>query len=162
MKASREEVFTAIDAHSQLSAHMGQRSAMMGGGAMRLELDPLEGRGVGARMRLSGSAFGVRVEVEEVVTRRDPPHRKTWETIGTPKLLVIGPYRMNVEIAEEGAASRLLIQIDYELPARGLGRWLGLLLGHAYASWCTSAMLSDIQRQFAGKRTAVNDDDGVE
>lgn len=143
-----EEVFAAIDTHSQLSAHMGRRSAMMGGGAMTLETDALEGRAVGSHIRLSGSAFGLHVEVDEVVTERDPPRHKTWETQGTPRLLVIAGYRMGVDVLPENGNCRVRVFIDYALPRNGIGRWLGVVFGHGYARWCTASMLSGIRKRF--------------
>jgi hypothetical protein len=39
-----------------------------------------------------------------------------------------------------GQGSRLRVFIDYDLPHRGPGRWLGKLFGKAYARWCTERM----------------------
>ena len=39
--------------------------------------------------------------VEEIVTARQPPLRKVWRTIGVPRLLVIGEYRMGIEITPQ-------------------------------------------------------------
>lgn len=144
VKAAAEEVFEVVDRHSTLSAHMARRSPMMGGGAMTVQMDELEGRGVGSRIRLSGAAFGLHMEVEEVVTERDPPRRKAWETVGAPRLLILSGYRMGVDVAPETAGCRVRVFIDYALPGRGIGRWLGVLLGNAYARWCTASMLKAI------------------
>jgi hypothetical protein len=81
--------------------------------------------------------------VEEMVTERTPPHRKVWETIGSPKLFVIGHYRMGFEVTPQGQASRLRVFIDYALPERVPGRWLGRLFGRYYARWCTQQMVDD-------------------
>jgi hypothetical protein len=148
VKASMEEAFAVIDTHSQLSAHMGRRSVMMGGGAMTLETDALEGRAVGSHIQLSGSAFGLRVEVDEVVTERNPPRHKAWETRGAPRLLVIAGYRMSVDLTPENGGCRIRVFIDYALPRQGVGRWLGAVFGHAYARWCTESMLAGIRKHF--------------
>ena len=39
--------------------------------------------------------------------------------------------------------------IDYRLPARGIGRLFGLLLGRAYAAWCTRRMAGDARAVFS-------------
>lgn len=151
VKTSPEEVFQLLDSHSVLAAHMGRRSLMMGGGSMSLNVDAQGGRAVGSRLRLQGSAFGIALDVEEVVTEREPPVRKTWETMGAPRLLVIGPYRMGFEVTPGNGELHLRIFIDYALPTDGLGRWLGRLLGRRYAAWCTDNMLQSVQQYFEPK-----------
>jgi hypothetical protein len=86
---------------------------------------------------MTGRVLGMNLALDEVVTERTPPRRKVWETVGEPRLLVIGAYRMEFEITPEDGASRLVVFIDYRLPSRGWARGLGLLLGRAYAAWCT-------------------------
>src|SRR2546425_438455 len=88
VRAPVAEVFAHLDDHERLSSHMSQSSWMMGGGRMQIEFDESHGHRVGSRIRLSGKVFGLELSFEEVVTERNPPHRKSWETIGTPKLLV--------------------------------------------------------------------------
>jgi hypothetical protein len=92
--ATPEEVFAFIDDHSQFASHMSQSSWMMGGGRMLVDVDAARGQAVGSHIRLSGKVFGVRLFLDEVVTRRNPPTDKVWETVGIPRLLVIGSYRM--------------------------------------------------------------------
>ena len=147
--APDERVFAHLDDHSRLSGHMSGSSWMMGGGSMSIEVDEGGGRKVGSRIRLAGTACGVALSVEEVVTVHRPPHAKTWETIGTPRLLVIGAYRMGFELTPRGEHSLLRVFIDYELPAGLAGRWLGRLCGGFYARWCTQQMVEDVVRRFA-------------
>jgi hypothetical protein len=87
--------------------------------------------------------------VEEIVTERTPPYRKVWETTGSPKLVVMGQYRMGFEITPEGPGSRLRVFIDYALPERAPTRWLGYLFGSYYAGWCTPRMIDDAVQYFA-------------
>jgi hypothetical protein len=89
--------------------------------------------------------------VEEVVVAHDPPVRKTWETIGTPRLLVVGPYRMSFELQGSGTGTRLRVAIDYELPVRGVEG----LFGRLYARWCTQQMVRDAARLFAAPAATV-------
>jgi hypothetical protein len=85
-----EDVFAFVDDHSRFSSHMSESSWMMGDGRMTVDLDEAKGQAVGSHIRLSGRVFGVSVYLDEVVTRRDPPANKVWETVGAPRLLVIG------------------------------------------------------------------------
>ncbi len=116
---------------------------------MQTELDEGRGQRVGSRIRLSGQVLGVRLSVEETVTERYPPHRKVWETTGTPRLLVIGHYRMGFELSPQGNASMLRVFIEYAWPEALPARWLGRLFGRYYARWCTQQMVDDAVKHFA-------------
>ena len=148
VSAPADVVFSYLDDHTRLSAHMRQSSWMMAGSRLAFELDASGGRTVGARIRLSGRVLGLRLAVEEIVTERQLPLRKVWETTGTPRLLVIGQYRMGYEITPRGDASRLRVFIDSALPGPLPGRWLGRLFGRFYARWCTQRMADDTAKHF--------------
>jgi uncharacterized membrane protein len=141
--ASADAVFAALDDHRRLANHMEKPSLMTAGASMRIETDSLGGRVVGSVIRMTGRVLGINVALDEVVTERTPPRRKVWETVGEPRLLVIGAYRMGFEIAPQGDSARLAVFIDYRLPTRGLTRALGLLFGSSYAAWCTRRMADD-------------------
>lgn len=147
-------LFAFLDDHMSLSSHMNRSSWMMGGGKMKTELGAGGGKAPGSTIRLSGRVFGIPLWVDEVVTERTPPYRKTWETVGQPRLLVIGPYRMGFVIAMHDGSSQLTVFIDYDLPDTGAARWLGRLLGGVYARWCTRQMAQDAVRHFAAARSA--------
>ena len=115
---------------------------------METELDAGRGQKVGSRIRLSGRVFGVALSVEEIVVERDPPRRKVWATIGAPKLLVIGHYRMGFELSLQGKGSVLRVFIEYALPQSAPARWLGRLFGRYYARWCTQQMVDDAVKHF--------------
>jgi hypothetical protein len=136
-------VFARLDDHRRSASHMEKPSLMMAGASMRIETDALGGQATGSVIRMTGRVLGMNLALDEVVTERTPPLRKVWETVGEPRLLVIGAYRMGFDITPEGGASRLVVFIDYRLPSRGWGRALGLLLGRAYAAWCTRRMAGD-------------------
>ena len=149
VQAPMDRVFAHMDDHTRLSSHMSERSWQTGGGRMATEIDSGRGQKVGSRIRMSGRVFGVWLSVEEIVVERNPPRRKVWETAGTPKLLVIGRYRMGFELSPQGTGSMLRVFIEYALPERGLARWLGHLFGRYYAGWCTRQMVDDAVRHFA-------------
>lgn len=138
--ARAEELFLDLDDHERLSSHMMTSSWMMGGGRMHFSFDEAAGRKVGSVIRMTGRVLGLELCVAEVVTRRDPPWSKAWETISKPRLLVIGRYRMGFEIEPVAGQSVLTMFIDYDLPERGLPRVLGALFAPLYARWCTDRM----------------------
>lgn len=148
LNAPAEDVFAYLDDHSRLSAHMSRSSWMMAGSRMAIELDPSEGRAVGAIIRLRGRVLGIPLSVEEIVTERKPPLRKVWETTGTPNLLVIGQYKLGYEITSKGKASLLSVFIDYALPDGPFSGLLGGLFGNFYARWCTRRIAGDAARHF--------------
>lgn len=122
---------------------------MMAGGRMNIDQDEGRGQKVGSRIRIAGSVLGINLAVDETVIERDPPRRKVWETIGVPRLLVIGHYRMGFEVTPTDDAARLRVFIDYSLPARSVSRWLGYLFAGYYAKWCTESMVDDAAKSFA-------------
>jgi hypothetical protein len=151
--AEPDRVFAFLDAPERLAGHMSKPSWKMGGGRMTVDVDSGGGQAVGSHIRLSGSAFGIPMALDEVVTRRDPPRTKEWETVGEPKLLVIGAYRMGFEVRPSGSGSDLRIFIDYDLPSRH--GWLGSLLGGMYARWCVRMMLEDARSHMTEQATPV-------
>ena len=144
--ATPAEVFSFIDDHARFSSHMNESSWMMGGGSMSVELDEAKGQAVGSHIRLSGRVLGVRLYLDEVVTRRDPPTEKVWATVGAPRLLVIGEYEMGVEITPEAGGSRVKVFIDYQLPTGWTTYWLGRLFGRFYAKWCVDQTIIGVTR----------------
>jgi hypothetical protein len=151
--AAPAELFENIDDHSRLAEHMTGSSMMMGGSRMRFSYDEGGGRAVGSRIRMAGSILGVRLGLEEVVTERTPPFRKGWETVGEPRLLVIGGYRMGFEISPQADGSRLKVFIDWREPEPPW-RWLGRFLGRAYAKWCTESMARGAADVFKSRRAS--------
>ncbi len=152
VRAPPSSIFEYIDRPERLSVHMARHSWQLAGASMTIETDADGGRTVGSHIRLTGTMLGIHLFVESKVVQREPPSRKAWETVGEPRLLVIGRYRMNVEIDARGDRSHVTISIDYELPARAPTRWLGMLVGPLYARWCVRQMAQDLVHQFAAPR----------
>ena len=136
-------LFDKMDDHDWLAAHMMKPSAMMAGSAMAIDTDARHGRAVGSTIAMSGRIMGFGLRLIETVTVREPPYRKAWETVGAPRLLVIGRYRMGFAIEPDAGASRLTMSIDYDDPPPPW-RWLGRLLGGTYARWCTRSMVNGV------------------
>lgn len=62
---------------------------MMVGGKMQLILDDHQGRTIGSHIVMRGKVLGFDLFVDEIVTERVPPEKKTWETV-EERLVVIG------------------------------------------------------------------------
>jgi hypothetical protein len=146
--APPERLFEHLDDHARLGTHMEKPSMMMMGGKMTYEFDEAKGRAVGSVIRMGGSFLGIRLFVEEVVTERDPPRLKVWETRGPPRILIIGAYRMGFEITPSGPHSHLRVFIEYDRPPSFIGRILGVALAPMYARWCVRRMADDAKLHF--------------
>ena len=146
INASAAKIFAYADDHARLSAHMSGSSWMMGGGRMELYADEGNGRTVGSHIRLSGTAFGIAISLDEVVTQYEPSRIKIWETVGTPRLLVIGHYRMGFEVTLNDTGSVLRVFIGYDMPATNA--WLGRLFGAVYAKWCVRQIVDSVRGNF--------------
>ena len=144
--ATPENIFAYIDDHARFSAHMSKSSWMMGGESMDVTADEGRGQEVGSHIRLKGKIFGISLYLDEVVTQHDPPHLKTWETVGIPKLLVIGNYRMKILIEPKETGALFSVSIDYDLPTTNI--WLGKLFGKIYAKWCVEQMITGTRKYF--------------
>lgn len=154
---SPEDVFAFVDDHTRFSSHMSESSWMMGGGRMSVNFDDAKGKTVGSHIRLRGRVFGLSLFVDEVVIRRDPPRSKVWQTIGRPRLLVIGAYTMGVEVTPATAGTRLSAFIDYNEPVGRVTKWLGRMFGKFYAWWCVDQMLVGTVKFFESQQRAVPD-----
>ena len=148
VNAPVERVFAYLDDPKSLAAHMGKSSMRMMGMRMVIDVDADGGQLVGSKICMHGSMMGIRLALEEVVTERQAPRSKVWETIGTPHLLVMAHYRMGFELTPKGDSSLVRVFIDYSLPTEAPGSWLGRLLGGVYARWCTKQMAEDAARHF--------------
>ena len=142
--ASPERLFAFLDDPVHLGAHMQRRNWQTAGMRMAYQLDGHRGQAIGSHIVLRGRFLGLELRVEQVVTERNPPRRKAWETVGPVKLVVIGPYRMEVDIEPVGAErSRLSVRIACE-PAPRCPLWLTRL----YARWCVRRMAFDAAKNF--------------
>ena len=148
--ASPAAVFRHIDRPERLSAHMSRKSWRLGGMSMSIETDADGGRAVGSHIRLAGRMLGIPLHVDCVIVDRVVNELKAWETVGTPRLLVIGAYRMSVRIAPHGGGSKVAIAIDYAMPSAPWQRALAVVLGRSYARWCVRQMADDLVRTFTG------------
>ena len=147
--APAETIFDFLDDHANLSSHMSESSWMMFGSTMNIYMDEHRTRAVGSKFGFTGRVVGIPLSVDELVVWREPPHSKSWETIGEPLLWVIGRYKMGFDLTPRPAGTALRVFIKYLRPSAGLPWFLGVLFGGIYARWCTRQMVTDAQKHFA-------------
>ena len=149
--ASAERVFDYLDDQPNTGAHMKRSSLMMLMGSMAYSFDHARGRSVGSVITMSGNVAGLKLHAEQIVTQRQPPFLKAWETRGEPHLFVIGHYRMRFQIEAMASLCRLSVFIDYNDPRPIIGRTAGRLLAAGYARWCVKRIATDAEEAFAVK-----------
>ncbi|WP_309604688.1 SRPBCC family protein [Phenylobacterium sp.] len=150
--ATPEQVFARLDDQTRLAGHMERPSAMMGGGRMTYDFDAGRGQRVGSHIRMAGSAFGLSLAVDEVVTERNPPRQKVWRTAGATRLIILDAYSMGFDLEPIATGARLRVWIAYTLPKAGARRLLGRLMAPGYARWCVGRMARDAVDFFAKNR----------
>lgn len=131
--ATPDQVFAHLDDQKRLGSHMETRSTMMMGGRMRYRFDEMEGRDVGSVITMDGDVLGFRLYVEEIVTIREPPRLKVWETRGQPNTMIMGAYRMGFELTPSGDGSLLRVFIDWNHLKTVAGGLLSFLFSSFYA-----------------------------
>ena len=141
-----EQVSAFLDDPQALAGHMGESSMMMPGSSMSIDVDAGGGRMIESKVRMQGRMPGLRLSPEKVITEREAPAMEVWETIGTPKLLAMSHYRMDFELTRNGASSLVRVFIDYSLPIKPPGLWIGHWLSAVFARWCTKQMVMGATR----------------
>lgn len=148
LNTTAAEAFRFLDNPMNLSSHMSKSSWMMAGSKMEMKLDPQKGRGVGAEIILDGKMLGIPLYIREFVVESEEPVRKSWQTSGPQKLIVIDQYKMGFILRPDGDQTHLEVFINYSLPSKGAGAFLGKLFATIYAKWCTDQMAQDAARHF--------------
>ncbi len=155
VRASADAVFAFLDTHDNIAAHMNRPSWAMLGGTMTTSLDNAVGKEIGSVINVQGQVLGVPISLAEIVVEREPPRCKRWETVGTPRLIVIGSYRMGFEIEPAATGCRVTASIDYEFPRTLPGKLVGRLVGPSYARWCVNRIVEAVAKHFVGTEAAL-------
>ncbi|NMN69463.1 SRPBCC family protein [Rhizobium sp. 57MFTsu3.2] len=146
--APPQQVFALLDDPTVVGAHMQKPSLMMLGSTLEYDVDAGNGQVVGSIVKMRGKVLGMSLFVEEIVTERQPPWRKSWQTLGQPKLLVIDSYHMDFVIRPISEGCRVIVKIQYSYSRSPVGSWLGGVPAKAYARWCVSKMTSEAGNHF--------------
>lgn len=151
IRAPVEAVFAYLDDTRAIGKHMMSRSMPMMGGRMDYDFITPNPTGVGATYRGGGSVLGMRMEFTCEVSEWKKNERKVWRTVGTPRLLIIGPYEMGFTVADGTDATTVDVWISYELPRSIGGRVLGALLATSYARWCARSVAEGAKRELEAR-----------
>ena len=141
-----QKVFAFMDDLSKTGMHMTENSMMMMGSKLMLEQLPGPCRGVGATFHWHGKVMGMPVDITETVTKWIEGQEKVWETIGQPKIIILGWYRMILKTKPSKEGTLASLQIDYTQPDGWFYKLLYFLLSRWYCNWCLNNMLNDTKR----------------
>ena len=151
LDASADEVFAFADDFTRLSSHMGQSSAMMMGSSMQTSFDESRGQAVGSHVRMTGKMLGIELFLDEVVREREPPRHKAWETVGTPRLLIIGGYRLGL-ISPRSANARSCRSSSVTTCRPSRHSACSAASSAVYAKWCVRQMVDGAAASFPAQR----------
>lgn len=142
-----EKVFSQMDDFSKTGMHMSESSMMMMGSKLKLEQISQMPTGVGAKYRWYGKMMGMTIDLNETVTKWQPPQLKEWETIGEAKIIIMSWYRMWFEIynAKNGTIAKL--SISYLPPKQWFYKILSFFFAGLYCNWCLNNMLNDTRKE---------------
>ncbi len=145
IRASPEKVFEFMDDVRNMGMHMSRDSRAMMGSHLDLEMLSENTSGPGASYRWKGKVMGMTIDFTMVVTKWIKDIERVWETIGEPKVIVIGKYSMFLKLAPADGSTMTTLGISYEKPKDFFGKVLEFFLGKWYCNWCLNNMLHDAQ-----------------
>lgn len=140
--AAQEDVFSFMDDLSKTGMHMSEKSMMMMGSKLALEHLSGPARGVGAVYHWHGKVMGMRIDITEKITTWIENREKIWETIGRPKIILLGWYRMILKTSAVKEGTLTSLQIDFTPPEGFFYRILYSLFSGWYCNWCLTNMLN--------------------
>lgn len=146
IKSSPDVVFSHIDYVRNIGMHMSKRSMPMMGGSLKTEILSKNDRGLGATYRMYGKVMGMKIDFTEKVTKWIENQEKVWETIGEPKLIIMGGYIMNLNVRPSNFGTRLTFGIKYSYPKSVFWKGISIVVGDWYAKWCLRNMCRDAKK----------------
>jgi hypothetical protein len=151
IKAQPSEVFKHVDNINNTGTHMSKSNMPMMGGSLKTEILSKNEIGPGATYRMYGKVMGMDIDFTETVTKWIENQERVWETIGDPKLLIMGGYAMNFNVRPSNWGTRLTFGIKYSYPKSAFWKFIAFLLGDWYAKWCLKNMAKDVKRALEKK-----------
>jgi hypothetical protein len=98
-------------------------------------------------LRRGGQLPGLPLRVDEIIDTYEPGRKKSWRSVGVPRLLVLGRYRMGFEVCPRADETDVLVYVEWD-PLPG---WRGALLRGAarrYAAWFVDSAVRGAQGAF--------------
>ncbi len=151
INATPQSVFEFMDDVRNSGMHMSKDSKAMMGTHLELQLLSKNFSGPETSYRYIGKVMGMTIDFTVVVTRWIQNMEKIWETIGHPKVIVIGWFRMFLKLTPKNGNTSVELGISYEKPKSFFGKILCFFFGSWYAKWCLKNMLNDAKKNLEMK-----------
>ena len=127
---------------------MSESSMMMMGSKLKLEQRSKNSTGVGAKYSWYGKMMRMTMDLNETVTKWQPPKLKEWETVGEAKIIIMSWYRMWFKISPAENVPIAKISIQYLPPKQWYYKILSFFFANWYCNWCFNNMVNDTKKNF--------------
>src|SRR5689334_281254 len=131
-----EKVFIYMDNLGNTGMHMMESSAMMMGSKLQLEQLSKNRTGLDSKFRWYGKMMGLKMDFTVVVTKWIKSREKVWETVGKPKMIILGWYQMHLLLSSLGGGTLAELSISYTYPQHVFGKILAFFFSRWYGNWC--------------------------
>lgn len=142
-KAIPEIVFGCLDDLGVTGMHMSQSSMPLMGGKMDLEFLTPQKTGLHTKYRWTGKVLWWPLDFSVEVTEWVRGRKKTWETIGSPEMVIFSWFRMKLRVEEIPGGSIAYLSIGYKKAKGFFNKIICSLVGDWYSRWCLRKMLTD-------------------
>ncbi len=139
-------VFQCLDNLGVTGMHMTQSSMMMMGSKLDLMFLSENHTGLGTKYRWTGKMMGMKMDFTVEVTKWIPWEEKTWETIGSPKLIIYSWYQMHLLLTKIQNGTTAQLSISYRKPDGVFYKIISFLFADWYCKWCLKNMLEDAKK----------------
>ena len=141
-----EKVFAYMDNIGNTGMHMTKSSIPMMGSKLKLLQLSENATGLDSRYRWFGKMFGLTMDFTIAVTKWIKNKEKIWGTIGKPKMIILGWYKMRLVVSPEEYNTKATLSISYTKPKNIFFRVISFFLAPWYANWCLTNMLQDTKK----------------
>jgi hypothetical protein len=156
-KASAEAVFDFLDDISVTGMHMTESSMPTIGGKLKLEFLSTNRKGLNTRYRWTGKVLWMDMDFAVLVSRWIKNEEKTWETVGSTRMIINSWFRMELKIKGDKQQSTARLSISYEMPKGIFNNILSFLLADWYCKWCLKNMLNDTEKKLMSAKTLMQE-----
>lgn len=144
--ATPEKVFQCLDDLGVTGMHMTKSSMAMMGSKLVLNFLTEDKKGLGTKYRWTGKMMWMNMDFTVIVTKWVDGKEKTWETVGTSKMIIYSWYRMHFDLKNVHDGTVAELSITYEKPTGLFAKLISWLFADLYCRWCLKSMLDDTKK----------------
>ena len=148
--STAEKVFACMDDIADTGMHMTKSSIPMMGSKLELKQLSENATGLNSKFRWFGKMMGFTMDFTVVVTKWIKDKEKVWETIGKPKMIILGWYQMRLLVSAEAQNIKAVLSITYTKPKNIFFKFIAFFLAPLYSNWCLNNILQDSKKTLDG------------